>query len=206
MRKIKKIHSAEFRPIADLITYSPMPTRSLQMIDPFLFLNHHGFQTYPAHNNGLPFGPHPHRGMETVTFIVEGDIMHKDCSYIGADESLQLAATMMDREDIGSLPVAQDEKLVGMITDRDIVTRAVATNQDVRHTRVGQVMSDQVLYCHDDDDIEKVAENMAHQKVRRLPVMTREKELCGMVTLGDIATEASRNAAGEALSKITEHA
>lgn len=134
------------------------------------------------------------------------DIMHKDCSYIGADESLQLAATIMDREDIGSLPVAQDEKLVGMITDRDIVTRAVATNQDVRHTRVGQVMSDQVLYCHDDDDIEKVAENMAHQKVRRLPVMTREKELCGMVTLGDIATEASRNAAGEALSKITEHA
>lgn len=80
MRKIKKIHSAEYRPIADLITYSPLPTRSLQMIDPFLFLNHHGFQTYPPHNNGLPFGPHPHRGMETVTFIVEGDIMHKDSS------------------------------------------------------------------------------------------------------------------------------
>jgi len=80
MRKIKKIHSAEYRPIADLVTYSPMPTRSLQMIDPFLFLNHHGFQTYSAHNNGLPFGPHPHRGMETVTFILEGDIMHKDSS------------------------------------------------------------------------------------------------------------------------------
>lgn len=80
MRKIKKIHSAEYRPIADLITYSPLPTRSLQMINPFLFLNHHGFQTYPPHNNGLPFGPHPHRGMETVTFIVEGDIMHKDSS------------------------------------------------------------------------------------------------------------------------------
>lgn len=80
MRKIKKIHSAEYRPIADLITYSPLPTRSLHMIDPFLFLNHHGFQTYPPHNNGLPFGPHPHRGMETVTFIVEGDIMHKDSS------------------------------------------------------------------------------------------------------------------------------
>ena len=134
------------------------------------------------------------------------DIMHKDCSYIGADESVQLAATIMDREDIGSLPVAQDEKLVGMITDRDIVTRAVATNQSARHTKVRQVMSDQVLYCHDDDDIEKVAENMADQKVRRLPVMTREKELCGMVTLGDIAAEASGNAAGEALSRIVEAA
>ncbi|MBA9076771.1 pirin family protein [Rufibacter quisquiliarum] len=78
MRTIKKIHTAEYRPIADLVTYSPLPTRSLQMIDPFLFLNHHGHQVYKPKNNGLPFGPHPHRGMETVTFILEGDIMHKD--------------------------------------------------------------------------------------------------------------------------------
>lgn len=80
MRAIKRIHKAEYRPIADLVTYSPMPTRSLQQIDPFIFLNHHGFQTYPQRNQGLPFGPHPHRGMETVTFILEGDIMHKDSS------------------------------------------------------------------------------------------------------------------------------
>lgn len=80
MRTIKRIHKAEYRPIADLVTYSPMPTRSLQQIDPFIFLNHHGFQTYTERNQGLPFGPHPHRGMETVTFILEGDIMHKDSS------------------------------------------------------------------------------------------------------------------------------
>lgn len=80
MRAIKKIHKSEYRPIADLVTYSPMPTRQLQQIDPFIFLNHHGFQTYPTHNQGLPFGPHPHRGMETVTFITAGDIVHKDSS------------------------------------------------------------------------------------------------------------------------------
>lgn len=80
MRAIKRIHKAEYRPIADLVTYSPLPTRSLQQIDPFIFLNHHGFQRYPERNQGLPFGPHPHRGMETVTFILEGDIMHKDSS------------------------------------------------------------------------------------------------------------------------------
>ncbi|MEN2281862.1 pirin family protein [Algoriphagus sp. SE2] len=80
MSQIKKIHKAEYRPIADLITYSPMPTNQLQQIDPFIFLNHHGFQTYPSPNRGLPFGPHPHRGMETVTFILEGDIMHLDSS------------------------------------------------------------------------------------------------------------------------------
>lgn len=80
MRQIKKIHSAEYRPIADLITYSPLPTRNLQQIDPFIFLNHHGFQSYPQNNRGLPFGPHPHRGMETLTFILEGDILHQDSS------------------------------------------------------------------------------------------------------------------------------
>lgn len=78
MRSIKRIHKAEYRPIADLSTHSPMPTRDLEMIDPFLFLNHHGPQTYDPNNSGLPFGPHPHRGMETVTFILEGDIAHKD--------------------------------------------------------------------------------------------------------------------------------
>lgn len=78
MRTIKNIYKAEYRPIADLITYSPMPTRSLRMIDPFLFLNHHGPQNYLPNNKGLPFGPHPHRGMETVTFILDGDIAHKD--------------------------------------------------------------------------------------------------------------------------------
>lgn len=80
MRQIKKIHSAEYRPIADLITYSPLPSRNLQQIDPFIFLNHHGLQTYPQNNRGLPFGPHPHRGMETLTFILEGDILHQDSS------------------------------------------------------------------------------------------------------------------------------
>ena len=80
MRSIKKIHRAESRPMGDLKTHSPLPTRTLQQIDPFIFLNHHGPQTYPPNNNGLPFGPHPHRGIETVTFIISGDIAHQDTS------------------------------------------------------------------------------------------------------------------------------
>jgi redox-sensitive bicupin YhaK (pirin superfamily) len=75
---IKEIHPASYHPIADLITYNPLPSAKLRQIDPFIFLNHHGFQTYPKNNRGLPFGPHPHRGMETVTFILAGDIMHQD--------------------------------------------------------------------------------------------------------------------------------
>ncbi|MFN8438891.1 MAG: pirin family protein [Cytophagales bacterium] len=78
MRTLKKKHTARYSPIADLETHSPLPTFQLQQIDPFIFLNHHGPQVYPQNNQGLPFGPHPHRGMETVTFVIDGDIMHKD--------------------------------------------------------------------------------------------------------------------------------
>ncbi len=80
MRKIKQLHQAVFDPIADLDTYRAMPTRSIRHLDPFLFLNHHGPQQYGPNNNGLPFGPHPHRGFETLTFILQGDITHRDSS------------------------------------------------------------------------------------------------------------------------------
>ncbi|MDX5417692.1 MAG: pirin family protein [Hymenobacteraceae bacterium] len=78
MRKIKKIHKAVYAPMDDLVTYRALPTREVEYIDPFLFLNHHGPQVYKPGNRGLPFGPHPHRGFETLTFILEGDIMHQD--------------------------------------------------------------------------------------------------------------------------------
>ncbi len=80
MVHVEKVHKAQNAPIGDLITYRALPTQSVGMIDPFLFLNHHGPQVYRPNNQGLPFGPHPHRGMETVTFIIDGDIAHKDNS------------------------------------------------------------------------------------------------------------------------------
>ncbi|MCB0570409.1 MAG: pirin family protein [Phaeodactylibacter sp.] len=72
------IHNAIYDPIADLSTWRAMPTRSVDHLDPFLFLNHHGPQQYGPNNRGLPFGPHPHRGFETLTFVLQGDITHKD--------------------------------------------------------------------------------------------------------------------------------
>ena len=80
MRTVKQQHRAVSAPIADLVTYRALPTNSVEYVDPFLFLNHHGPQVYRPNNKGLPFGPHPHRGFETVTFILEGDILHKDSS------------------------------------------------------------------------------------------------------------------------------
>jgi hypothetical protein len=77
-RIVKRIHPALSDDIGDLRTQRPLPNDRLPQLDPFLFLNHHGPQVYPSNNRGLPFGPHPHRGFETVTFIVEGSLMHKD--------------------------------------------------------------------------------------------------------------------------------
>lgn len=78
MRTIKQLHKASSEPIADLSTYRALPSRTLEHLDPFLFLNHHGPQFYGPNNHGLPFGPHPHRGFETLTYILQGDIVHKD--------------------------------------------------------------------------------------------------------------------------------
>jgi quercetin 2,3-dioxygenase len=87
MKTIKSVHKAISSPIADLVTYNALPGNSLSLdaLNPFIFLNHHGPQVYPPDNNGLPFAPHPHRGIETVTFILDGDIKHKDS---GGDENI----------------------------------------------------------------------------------------------------------------------
>ncbi|HEU5162113.1 MAG TPA: pirin family protein [Thermoanaerobaculia bacterium] len=78
LRTVRTLHPATRDDIGDLHTWRPLPNERLEQIDPFLFLNHHGPQVYPPGNRGLPFGPHPHRGFETVTFIVEGSLAHRD--------------------------------------------------------------------------------------------------------------------------------
>lgn len=77
-KQVLHLHDASYDPIADLSTWRAMPTRSIDHLDPFLFLNHHGPQEYGPNNRGLPFGPHPHRGFETLTFVLQGDITHQD--------------------------------------------------------------------------------------------------------------------------------
>lgn len=78
LKTIQRVHPAVRDDIGDLITQRPVPSAHLDQIDPFLFLNHHGPQVYPPNNGGLPFGPHPHRGFETVTFILDGLLAHRD--------------------------------------------------------------------------------------------------------------------------------
>jgi CBS domain-containing protein len=115
------------------------------------------------------------------------EIMTRDVQTIRPEQSVRDAATLMARIDSGALLVNDQDRLVGMITDRDIVIRAVAEGLST-DTQVRQVMSGDIRYCFEDEDVQHVASNMADLQVRRLPVLSREKRLVGVVSLGNIAS------------------
>lgn len=130
------------------------------------------------------------------------EIMTREVKLIHPQDPIREAARRMRDEDIGSLPVADGDRLVGYVTDRDIVIRALADSGDA-DTPVSEAMSERILYCFEDESIENVAKNMAENQVRRLPVLTREKRLCGIVALGDIASHGADEPAEEALEGIS---
>lgn len=129
------------------------------------------------------------------------DVMTKGAEIARPDETLQQIARRMASEDIGFMPVGDDDHLVGMITDRDIVIRAVAEGRDAR-TPVREIMTKDIKYCFEDEDMDHVVQNMGDIQVRRLPVVNRDKRLVGVVSLADGALKDSSEQAGIALSGI----
>ncbi len=129
------------------------------------------------------------------------ECMTRDVRIVDPDETLEQAALAMAEIDAGILPVGRNDRLVGIITDRDIAIRGVAHRREPG-AKVGEVMSPQVKYCFIDDDIEDVLSNMADIQVRRLPVLDRDKRLVGIVSISDLAGNGEAARAGEALSDI----
>ena len=118
-------------------------------------------------------------------------------------QTIRDVAKIMAEIDAGSMPVGENDKLVGMITDRDIAIRGVAQGKGP-DTPVREVMStDKVLYCYEDDEVEKVAKNMGDEQVRRLPVVNKEKRLVGIVTIGNIAQREAKSAS-KAVKGVTK--
>jgi CBS domain-containing protein len=130
------------------------------------------------------------------------EVMTEQVRTIGPDATLRDAAKNLAELDSGVLPVEENDRLIGMITDRDIVIRAVAKGISP-DAKVRDVMSPHVKYCYDDEDIDDVASNMAEIQLRRLPVINREKRLVGIVSLADLAGAGKRTAAGKALEGVT---
>lgn len=131
------------------------------------------------------------------------EAMSREVRIASPDQSIAEAAQIMAEIDAGSLPVGEGDRLVGMITDRDIAIRGVAKHCEP-DTKVREVMTPDVKYCFEDEDLAHVAKNMGNVQVRRLPVLNRQKRLVGIVSLGDVANEAQPRHAGEALKKVSE--
>jgi CBS domain-containing protein len=133
------------------------------------------------------------------------EAMKRDVKLARPDQTIQEAAKLMCDIDAGVLPVGDNDRLVGMITDRDIAVRAVARGKGPE-TVVRDVMSAEVKYCFEDEEVEHVARNMGNQQLRRLPVLNRDKRLVGILSLGDVAiTQAADKATvGEVLRGISK--
>jgi CBS domain-containing protein len=135
------------------------------------------------------------------------DVMTRGVTVVPPEATVQDAARKMEQFDIGSLPVCDGERLVGMLTDRDIIVRAVAQRRDPATAAVHEVMTPEVAYCFEDQDVAEARRLMAERQLRRLPVLNRNKWLVGIVTLGDLAVDADDpRRAGETLKAVSEPA
>jgi CBS domain-containing protein len=128
--------------------------------------------------------------------------MTRNVKIADPNQTIRDAALAMGRLDAGVLPVGENDRLVGMITDRDIAIRGVAEGKGP-DAKIRDVMSTDVKYCFEDEEIDDVLHNMGELKVRRMPVLNRDKRLVGIVSLGDLATNAETAEAGEALGDIS---
>lgn len=134
------------------------------------------------------------------------DIMSKDVEIVNPESTLHEIASKMQKRDCGCVIVVKDDRLIGMITDRDIAIRCIANSHDPAATNAEAVMSPQILYCRDTDEADDVTRNMAENKVRRLPVLNSEKRLVGIVSLGDLASHSNHELCGQTLGAICKAA
>lgn len=132
------------------------------------------------------------------------DIMHSGVKVINHKLTVEQAAKMMAENDIGSIPVEKNDKLIGMITDRDITIRVIATGKNPKVTKVSECMTEGINYCFDDNELDVVARKMKENKQRRLPVINRQKRLVGIISLAEITNiRHEPNMAKEILSTVT---
>ena len=133
--------------------------------------------------------------------------MTRNVEVVRPNSSVQDAASKMKSLDIGSLPVCDGSKIHGMITDRDIVIRAVAEGRDSTQTKVADVLTDNLIYCFEDQSVQEAADAMQQYQIRRLPIVNRDKELVGIISLGDLAVDTDNaKLAGATLVDVSQPA
>ena len=133
------------------------------------------------------------------------DVMHTGISWVEPDVKLTEIAEIMRSEDIGAVPVGEGDRLVGMVTDRDIACRGLANGKDARKLTARDVMTTGIIYCRDNEDVDDAIRIMESMQIRRLPVINDKKRMVGMLSLGDISHRVSREMSGEVLQAVSAH-
>jgi CBS domain-containing protein len=133
------------------------------------------------------------------------DAMHGKVEWAQPTETVQSLAKRMRELDIGSVPIGENDRLIGMVTDRDIALRAVADGRDPALLTAREVMSKGIVYCRDDEDLEDAVRIMEQKQIRRLPVVDEKKRMVGILSLGDISHSASRQLTGEVAAAVSAH-
>ncbi len=133
------------------------------------------------------------------------DVMHKGVTWVPPTTPIRDLAKRMRDEDIGAVPIGENDRLVGMVTDRDITCRGVANGQNFAKLTARDVMSKPIVFCRTDDQLDAAIKVMESKSIRRLPVINERKRMVGMLTLGDVSGKAPRELSGEVLQAVSAH-
>jgi CBS domain-containing protein len=133
------------------------------------------------------------------------DVMHFGAEWIGPDTPITRIAQLMKQHDVGSLPVGENDKLIGMVTDRDLVCRGLANGGDISKLTARQVMTQGIHYCKDSEEIGDAIKTMTAKKIRRLPVIDANKRMVGMLALGDLTHAADKRYSADVMAHVSAH-
>ncbi|MHA1528919.1 MAG: CBS domain-containing protein [Alphaproteobacteria bacterium] len=133
------------------------------------------------------------------------EAMHKGVEWCGPDTPVSEIARLMREQDVGAVPIGENDRLVGMVTDRDIVCRSCTNGSDPDMVKAREVMTPGIIYCVEDEEVSDAVHLMEDKKIRRLPVLNDKKRMVGMLTLGDVAHAAPQTLVGELCQSVAAH-
>lgn len=133
------------------------------------------------------------------------EAMHEGVEWVEPTTPIQTLAQSMREHDIGAIPVGENDRLIGIVTDRDIVVRGLAKRDDCAGLTARDVMTKGIIFCRDAEEVEDAVRIMEHKKIRRLPVLDENKRMVGMLTLGDVSQATSHEVTGEVTAAVAEH-
>ncbi|ARP98629.1 CBS domain-containing protein [Pseudorhodoplanes sinuspersici] len=131
--------------------------------------------------------------------------MHEGCEWVSPDTKITEIARRMRKSDIGAVPVGENDKLIGMVTDRDICCKGVANGRGIEQLTARDVMTPGIVWCQDSDDVNRAADLMEIRQIRRLPVIDKSKRMVGIISLGDISHAASQKLTAEVTKAVSAH-